>query len=237
MKLLRPSSLAALTITALSVVIMCSLGFWQLERMTQKQQRLSSITQKQAKGSLSLIEALAQNDPRDLSVNFQGQVDTEHLMFLDNQVYQQKVGYNVFAPVSTNVGWLLVNFGWMPAADLTRQIPTLDKANVALNRFEGVVSLPSNNPLVDNYLDTNAGFPQVIQQALPEQVAPLLNRDLLPYVVVLTQPDHFFVRHYTPVVMSPEKHLGYAIQWFGLAIAAALIGGIAIIKKGRTHDA
>ncbi len=237
MKLLRPSSLAALTITALSVVIMCSLGFWQLERMAQKQQRLSSITQKQAKGSLSLIEAFAQNDPRDLSVNFHGQVDTEHLMFLDNQVYLQQVGYNVFAPVSTNLGWLLVNFGWIPAADLTRQIPTLDIANVTLNTFEGVVSLPSNNPLVDNYIDANAVFPQVIQQALPEQIAPLLNRDLLPYVVVLTQPDHFFVRHYNPVVMSPEKHLGYAIQWFGLAIAAALIGGIAIIKKGRTHDA
>jgi cytochrome oxidase assembly protein ShyY1 len=36
--------------------------------------------------------------------------------------------------------------------------------------------------------------------------------------------------------MPPEKHLGYAIQWFGLAIAAALIGGFAIMKKGRQYE-
>ena len=38
------------------------------------------------------------------------------------------------------------------------------------------------------------------------------------------------------VVMSPEKHLGYAVQWFGLAIAAAAIGGFAISKKGRSYE-
>ncbi|MCS5577264.1 MAG: SURF1 family protein, partial [Alteromonas macleodii] len=37
---------------------MCGLGYWQLDRMVQKQQRLASIAQKQSNGTLSLEEAL-----------------------------------------------------------------------------------------------------------------------------------------------------------------------------------
>ena len=96
------------------------------------------------------------------------------------------------------------------------------------------------NEMIHRYfagaLTSASRFPARIQQISISTASELLSLNLLPYVVVLTAKNDLFVRRYNSVVMPPEKHLGYAIQWFGLAIAAALIGGFAIMKKGRQYE-
>jgi len=236
MKQLRFSTLIAITITAVCVIVMCWLGFWQLDRMEQKQQRLNSITQKQGKESLSLIQALASNDPRDTRVVFEGVPDITRVLLLDNQIYNKQVGYSVLVPVNTNAGWLLVNYGWLPAPDLQRTLPSVVIENDGIQQFSGVLSKPGKNPLIQETMSASTHFPALIQQISVADISRFLELNLLPYVVVLTQESEVFSRHYEPVVMPPEKHLGYAIQWFGLAIAAAIIGGFAIVKKGRRDE-
>jgi len=235
MKQVRTTTYIAIIITSLSVIAMSGLGFWQLDRMAQKQQRLASITEKQGKESMSLIDALATTVPQDRRVRFEGTPDGEKLLMLDNQIHEQQVGYDILAPVQTNAGWVLVNYGWLPAPDLTRTLPRVKISNHP-QQFDGVVSQPSHNPLVKETLPSVTVFPLRIQQVSIDTASDLLSQKLLPYVVVLTAKSDLFVRRYTRVVMPPEKHLGYAIQWFGLAIAAGVIGGIAIIKKGRKHE-
>ena len=222
-------------LTALSVAAMCGLGFWQLERMVGKQQRLASIAQKQSNESLSLIDALSQEDPRDISISFVGTPDSKRALLLDNQIHEQQVGFDVFAPVSTNAGWILVNYGWIAAPDLQRTIPEVNLPSGS-NKFEGVITVPGSNPLIKETNVNFSQFPALIQQVAFATLSQSLNIKLLPYVVELTSQDSAFVRDYKPVVMPPEKHLGYAVQWFGLAIAAAAIGGFAISKKGRIHE-
>ena len=236
MKRLRFTTVIALTITTACVLVMCWLGFWQLDRMAQKQQRLDSITQKQGKESLSLIQALGTDDPRDRPVTFEGTPDAKRVLLLDNQIYQQQIGYDVLVPVNTNAGWLLVNYGWLPAPDMKRTLPSVTINNKGVQQFTGVLSEPSDNPLIQETVLDVATYPVRIQQVSVEGVGRLLELDLQPYIVVLTDESSEFLRHYEPVVMPPEKHLGYAIQWFGLAIAAAIIGAFAIIKKGRSDE-
>ena len=231
----RSRTLMPWLLTALSVAIMCALGYWQLERMVQKQQRLASIAQKQGNGSMSLITALSQNDPRDIKVTFDGVPDASHLIYLDNQIQNQRVGFDVIVPVNTNAGWVLVNYGWVPAPDLLRTLPTIE-LDKSLKQFEGIVSLPSDNPLVKETNNNLSQFPALIQQYDFGALSDGLGVTLLPIVIQLTTENPAFVREYQPVVMSPEKHLGYAVQWFGLAIAAAAIGGFAISKKGRSYE-
>lgn len=229
------ATIVAVTVTILAVVAMSGLGVWQLQRMAHKEQRLSSITEKQGKESLHLLDALTMADPRDITVTFEGAPDSKHLLLLDNQVHNGQVGFDVIAPVLTNAGWLLVNYGWLPAPDLTRTLPKVSIANQP-QRFSGVISVPSHNPMITETLAANPDFPALIQQVSFRHLQTILQHQLVPYVIQLTDEDDTFVRHYQPVVMPPEKHLGYAIQWFGLAIAAALIGTVAIFKKGKTHD-
>ncbi|BFT32005.1 hypothetical protein D210916BOD24_31810 [Alteromonas sp. D210916BOD_24] len=222
-------------LTGISVAVMCALGVWQLERMVQKQQRLASIAQKQANGRLSLLEALSHTEPRDLEVNFQGVVDRSQVLLLDNQIHNKRIGFDVLAPVNTNAGWLLVNYGWVPAPDLTRSLPDVElEQQVAM--YQGVVTIPGHNPFIQDSNEGNTAYPAVIQEISIDTLSQRLGYSLLPFVIQLTTEDPLFVRDYQPVVMSPEKHLGYAVQWFGLAIAAAAIGGFAISKKGRSND-
>lgn len=231
----RTRKLLPWLLTAISVAAMCGLGFWQLERMIQKQHRLASIAQKQSNGSVSLLTALTNDDPRDITVTFDGEPDTTHLVFLDNQIQDKRVGYDVIVPVKTNAGWVLVNYGWVSAPDMQRTLPTI-KIDKGLLSFRGIVSVPGINPLITETNTQSLVFPALVQQIDFADLSQRLNRDLLPYVIQLTTDDVAFVRDFRPVVMSPEKHLGYAVQWFGLAIAAAAIGGFAISKKGRSYE-
>jgi len=222
-------------LTGISVAIMCGLGYWQLDRMVQKQQRLASIAQKQSNGTLSLEAALSNEDPRDITVSFSGSLDANHVLLLDNQIHNQRVGFDVLAPVFTNAGWLLVNFGWVPAPDLTRTIPNIQLKNET-RTFTGVISVPGKNPLVKETNMTLSASPALVQHIEFSALSNALERNFLPFILQITTPDPAFVREHQAVVMSPEKHLGYAVQWFGLAIAAAAIGGFAISKKGRSYE-
>ena len=222
-------------LTGFSVAIMCGLGYWQLDRMVQKQQRLASIAQKQSNGTLSLEEALLNQDPRDITVSFSGALDANHVLLLDNQIHKQRVGFDVLAPVYTNAGWLLVNFGWVPAPDLTRTLPDIRLAS-EMRAFTGIISAPGENPLVKETNMALAQSPALVQYIDFAALSHALERNFLPFILQLTTPDPAFIREHKAVVMSPEKHLGYALQWFGLAIAAAAIGGFAISKKGRSYE-
>ena len=222
-------------LTGFSVAMMCGLGYWQLDRMVQKQQRLASIAQKQSNGTLSLEEAFSHDDPRDITVSFSGAIDANHVLLLDNQIHNQRVGFDVIVPVNTNVGWLLVNFGWVPAPDLTRTLPDIRFVG-EMREFTGVISVPGNNPLVKETNMALSQSPALVQHIEFTALSNALERKLLPFILHLNTPDPAFIREHQAVVMSPEKHLGYAVQWFGLAIAAAAIGGFAISKKGRSYE-
>ncbi|WP_394222218.1 SURF1 family protein [Alteromonas gracilis] len=231
----RTSHVIPWILTGISVAIMCGLGYWQLDRMVQKQQRLASIAQKQSNGTMSLEEALSNEDPRDITVSFSGSLDANHILLLDNQIYNQQVGFDVLVPAYTNAGWLLVNFGWVPAPDLMRTMPDILFTSET-RTFTGVISVPSKNPLVTETNMALAKSPALVQQIEFSALSNALERKFLPFILQLTTPDPAFVREHQAVVMSPEKHLGYAVQWFGLAIAAAAIGGFAISKKGRSYE-
>ena len=58
------------------------------------------------------------------------------------------------------------------------------------------------------------------------------NQDVLPFVVLLNpQETSSYVRNWQPVVMAPEKHLAYAVQWFLLGFAALVVFVIAQRNK------
>jgi surfeit locus 1 family protein len=40
-----------------------------------------------------------------------------------------------------------------------------------------------------------------------------------------------FLRDWRPTVMGPERHLGYAVQWFGLAVTLMIIYIVVNMKK------
>ena len=50
-------------------------------------------------------------------------------------------------------------------------------------------------------------------------------------VLLNAQNNSTFIRNWQPVVMAPEKHMAYAVQWFLLAFAA--IGVFIIAQRNK----
>jgi len=51
-----------------------------------------------------------------------------------------------------------------------------------------------------------------------KMLQPLFKEELYPFTLLMDPNISYgFIRDWQPVVMKPEKHLGYAFQWFALA--------------------
>ena len=226
----------ATLVTFVAIVIMLKLGFWQLDRMAAKQLRLDSLTQRQALAPMPLTEALQQTfELEDIPVRFKASVDTNRLIYLDNRIVNGVVGYEIYAIAETNVGEVLVNFGWLKAGDRRDALPDIE-FNTPPEYWQGNIVQPRLNPVTKETLSTISTFPIVVQQIDIPLLNRLLAESLQPFVVALSDTQEPFVNNWKPVVMSPEKHLGYAIQWFGLALAAFIVFIVAFVKRKKSRD-
>ena len=189
-------------------------------------------------------------DIQDFPVSFVGTAQLENLFFIDNKIVSGRTGYQVVVPVATlDKDIVLANLGWLRGNGIRGQLPLIsDNLRSELTKrstqFTGVVSYPSINAMVSETNTAFGQFPALLQQTDMAQMkqhlraAGLLSQGkLYPFIVNLT-PDESseFIRNWQPVVMSPEKHLGYAVQWFGLGIAALTIYLLSLMKLFQTKN-
>ncbi|TRY33351.1 SURF1 family protein [Aliiglaciecola sp. M165] len=223
----------ATLLVLVAVIILCGLGLWQMQRAEQKQSRLEQIEQRSSTARLSLRELLEFEEKRDLPFEVFGAPDPEKVFYLDNRIESGHVGYHVLVPVETDYGVQLINFGWIKAEQLRTQLPEV-KIDATAQQYIGVSAVPNINPMVTETATKQDGWPLVIQQIDLPLMSTFLGIQLSPVVMQLS-PEHpaGLVRNWKPVVMSPQKHYGYAIQWFGLAIACLVIYIVALLKRNR----
>lgn len=223
----------------MAVFAMIALGVWQLQRMQQKQLRLQSIAQKYVSAPMHPFAVSDRyTDIRDVPVRVTGTLQSEKVVLIDNQIQQGQPGYDVLVPMLTQQKTLLVNMGWVAGSNDRTSLPKIDfpKGEVTL---EGVLLQPQLNPMVTETQTNFTHYPLVLQQVDIE----LLNQQwqsTLPMMIVQRLDSQSAIdllpSQWHPVVMSPEKHLGYAIQWFGLAIAAVIIFFSVILRRAKQND-
>lgn len=240
-------TLTSSIVTLIAVSIMLRLGFWQLQRMEEKEVRLQSIANKKITGPLDLESIEEFLDIQDVPVTFKGALLRNNVFLWDNRVVQGKVGYEVIVPVETNIGTVLTNWGWIRGTGYRDKLPDVvfpEKVFTSklspdnLHQFSGKIWQPSDNVFIVDTPQQTGQWPLVVQEVNVSQISEILGESLLPFVVALELPsDSGFVSNHKPVVMPPEKHLGYAIQWFGLAIGCFLVFIFASIKKVKNDRA
>ncbi|MBT1065810.1 SURF1 family protein [Bowmanella sp. Y26] len=231
---LRALPFVAGLLALLAIVIMLRLGFWQLARAEQKQLRTQQLEQRLALQPLSLQDINRQSgDVADFPVQIIGKLDAKHILLWDNRVVNGQVGYEVLVPMTTDYGTVLVNLGWLKAPVRRDQLPelTLPKHRLTL---DGKVVVPGHNPISREM--TESGWPKRIQQPQRHYIESLLQTELLPYLVQVDDTQQFgYLNNWRPVVMPAEKHVAYAVQWFGLALACLIITLVAIAKQRKKY--
>ena len=221
-------------LTCAGIVLFARLGLWQLERAAQAQQLEASFaaaTHAPAARTERLDGAWPSEAWPHLRVT--GHFVAERTYLRDEQVRHGTLGveaYAVFAPdpgqATDGAAVLLVDRGWIAATGAPRAsqpLPALAQGGVELS---GVYApFPGSGLRAGgNALPAQATWPKLTLAIDPLEVAADLGRPLLPRVLLL-DPDAAsgFERVWTPSVMPPERHRGYALQWFAFALAALVI--------------
>ncbi len=220
-----PTPLPSL-VTALLLALLVSLGFWQLGRAGDKEALARAF---EIQAHLPAV-ALTTLDPADPATRFrrvtaQGRYDTQHQVLLDNQLREGRSGIHVYTPlrlVDMDAA-ILVNRGWLPWGASRLRLPEV-ALTVDAVQVEGLLSQPANPGLK---LEGQAeNWPRLVSFLDYEQISQDLGYPLLPAVILLDPAAaHGYGRDWEPRFpgLGAERHRGYAVQWFALALALLVI--------------
>ncbi|WP_184621915.1 SURF1 family protein [Xanthomonas sp. 3058] len=219
-----------------------ALGQWQLQRMHSKQALLERAAHVREM-PLTLVQALA--TPHELAwvsgrVRFLPQQ-----VLLDNQLHAGRAGVRIYqlAAVEGASAALLVDLGWLPLP-ANRQLPAIAPL-VGTAAVQGLLSAPPSAGLAIGPALAPATAPHSWLATRLEVTAlrsALGGRDISSQVLRLDPAlpvGYARDLEMLPNTLPPARHLGYAVQWFGLAAAvlatATLLTWRARRRRRRGH--
>jgi len=205
---------------ALCVAILVNLGFWQLRRADQKRHILAQY-QQSTQHPMTLQQVSADITKHAYhNLQFSGHL-LSPLLLLDNRFYQHQLGYEVIALVQSNADKkiVLVDRGWIPRQYKPEQL-IKDNTIPGTITFYGRINPDADKMITfDNRYSKKPTWPMVIQKVDFAQLSQLLHKPIYPFVLMLDAKHSLsFKMNWQPVIMSPARHTGYAVQWFALAI-------------------
>ena len=225
----RQPSWVAVVLAVVGIALFVRLGIWQLDRAHQAERLLGAFdaAPKAAFEDFASVRAAPPQD-RFPHVQVRGRFLADRGWLRDEQMRDGKLGveaYAAFAPEG-NDEVLLVDRGWVAWSHEPGTQPVLPPLAQGEVTLTGVYApFPGNGIRVGgNALVRQTTWPKLTLAIDAQEIAADLNRPLLPRVLLLDADGiSGFVRAWTPSVMPPERHLGYAVQWFAFAVAAGVI--------------
>jgi surfeit locus 1 family protein len=213
-----------------------SLGYWQLQRAAAKR-NLMFQAQQGRQQLLDLNAANAAQLNRYQHVRVQGHYDNARQILLDNMPSNNAAtagqpGYRVLTPLQLDdAHWLLVARGWIALAD-RQQLPviTVDEQRRELSGL--LDELPQPGVRAGN-AGLNNTWPQRLNYPNATELQSLYGPGLLPRIVLLDADQADGYERLWPINLgfTPERHVAYAVQWFGLAATLLIIYVVVNLKR------
>ena len=216
------------------------LGFWQLDRAGEKVRRLGAFDARGDDAPISLNRPMpAGTDPdwwRYRRVEVAGSAIGGRQYLLDNRTRHGVAGYHVYLPVLV-AGLdrvVLVNRGWVETGPSRERRPDVSLGDSDSTLVvSGIVDHPRHTLLLGDDGYAGSSWPKVVQRIDFDKTARDLGRPALPFVVLMdaAQPRGF-VREWKPILgIGPERHRGYALQWFSLAATVAVVWIVVNVRR------
>lgn len=228
------SSLVLISMFALGgIAILVGLGSWQLQRLAWKEELIERISERLQKAPVEFADALKQRAAGEevdfLRVKLRGTYKHARGQYF-YALNKGEFGWRLLTPLKLETGQpILVDRGFLPDP----QKPVAAPATSGPVDVVGALRLdylPKEMFTPDNNVSANSWY--WFDVAALRKATDTSN--LAPMVVQLDTPDH---PGQWPVATAlspnlPNKHFGYALTWFGLAIT--LLGVyIALIVQER----
>lgn len=234
----RGTLLLGWTLAAIAMAVFVALGTWQLGRQHEKQEMLDDahrVLERREAQPLSAASDEARSRGYDWAAG-QGVFADAPAVLLDNQQHAGRSGvriYRMFVP--TGADPLLVELGWLPLRG-DRRMPSVPRPLGKL-RIEGLLAPPPAHGIApappahqaDGTLLATSLEVSMMRQALAQaRLAPRVLR-LDPASPLGYARDLDIL----PNTLPPERHLGYAVQWYALALAVLVVALVLTFRKSR----
>lgn len=218
-------------VTFFSVILFTCLGYWQLGRAHEKRQMIAALnafTTQTPKHWSGCHLSPAQYQPLQVEGHF-----LPAIFLLDNQHHEHQFGYDVISPLKLNTGGVvLVDRGWVPA-DVTREQFPVVKTPSGVVSLVGRAYYPSRKQwLLGQVLEKKEADLAVIESFDTDLISNFLHKSVYPFIIRLSKSSDFgYVRDWPVVAMPPERHDGYALQWFAIALVIFILFIALNVKK------
>lgn len=228
-----------IALLGLAFATLIGLGVWQLQRNSWRNELVAERNAQMTGQPLTTAEALSLApealDYRLVSVT--GSWDAQHVMVLANRARYGIKGENVVQPLVIAPGRaVLVDRGWYPAPERDAVLARL-AAEGPQAEVRGLARYVEDLRGTRTPAGTWTGIdPQAMAEGLPTRLEPwfVIQGDILPDNPArpTTYPAQGFVRY-----ASPVPHIEYALTWFGIAAALAVIAVLRLVVQPRRERA
>ena len=223
-------------LTLVLIVLLVSLGRWQLRRADEKRVLFDSFAA--GTDATRVIDGSTPPLPRYQHIEAHGHYDQTRQVLIDNMVSGERAGYFVITPFALAGGsWILVNRGWVPLGSSRAArpaIPVAGNTRLVRGRADHMpspgIQMGTKAALAPPY-PVVAGFPSRLE------IAQLLGESSWTRATDLVlldpgEPDGY-VRNWSAPGFPPMRHIGYAVQWFALALTLAVIYVVTNLRRSR----
>lgn len=221
----------------LALIFFCffvGLGVWQYNRAKLKESLIKTYAERTALAPQSGTALKEPNDWRFYRVSLTGTYDNAHTFLLDNKTQHGKVGYEVYTPFHAKdvPEPILVDRGFIPIGDSRDILPTINEVSGDVTII-GMLNVPPVYKSLGKLTDsaTNSWPLRIEYINLPE-LGNEAGLTFYPYVLNAqpNDPGAFDVE-WKVVTTTPERHMGYAVQWFALALTLLIIFAVLNWRK------
>ncbi len=232
----KASAVRKLLLMLLGLLVFGSLGTWQLNRSGERRAELEAFASAQTGMPVIGLEAVpvAGNNRK---VRLTGRYEAQRQVLLDSMTHEGMRGYHVLTPLHTEAGLVLVNRGFVAGSADRSQLPDLTVGEEQ-RRVTGMAAPYFRRGLRLKDAAADASWPRRLVYPTAGELRELLDDRLPDFQLLLdsSEPDGY-VRGWRPYGMTPERHLAYAVQWYGLAAAAVGIWLAVTSKRRRKRNA
>ena len=225
----KPKLIGAI-ITAVFTMLFIKFGLWQMHKAEYK----LALQKQYNKYELNEAEELPRNfsnldEIRYKKIHVAGKYLPQYEIFLDNQFDGDRSGYYVITPleIEGSKDIVLINRGWIEASENHAQIPKVNTP-ISPQVIEGTIWIPSQKfYTLEKKIDknkTDKTWNKVWQNMDMAYFSEIVPMKTLPIVIRMSpSAEGGFARNWVRPDDRVEKHLSYAYQWYGFAIASILI--------------
>lgn len=218
-----------LTAAGLAILVFSLLGFWQLQRAEDKHELIDAIERGREARPVEVPYAVAALDQLEYRrVQARGRFLSERQFLFDNRILDGRVGYDVLTPLVLEDGrTILVDRGWVPAGPRRDpQGPVTVEVSAPVT-VTGRLWRPSPGLALGRAVTDAEGWPRTAIRVDYDAFAEALGRALVP-AVIRAEERHPWALTARPLgpPFGPERHYGYAVQWFALALTVLVIAAI-----------